>query len=79
MGPDDTIYIVPLPSIDKTIPPRIQSPDLFALDEVKRVDGGGAMTMGAHRVDITQKRSIMRAVLQLGSGVCQYVVNNFAE
>lgn len=75
MGPDDTIHIVPLPSIDKTIPPRIQSSDLFALDEVEGVDGGGAVTMGAHRVDITQEGSIERAVLQLGGRVCRYVNN----
>ena len=71
VDPDDTIHIVPLPFIDKTIPPRIQSSDFFALDEVERIDGGSAVTMGAHRVDIAQKGSVKRAILQLGGRVCQ--------
>ena len=68
--PKNTIDVIFLLLIYETIPSWGKSCYLFSVDKVERINARCAMTVCAHRVDISHKGSIWSSILELGLWVC---------
>ena len=68
----DAISVEVCARVGETVPLGAERGDLFALEEVKRVDARGAVAVRAEGVDVAEERGVGGAVCELGGGVCAW-------